>query len=99
MKDLPRLRFALYAFCMGMIVVHGLLFWIVRQQLLSGSSDFRIFYTAGLMLRRGEGHALYSERLQSQTQREFAPAAANQLGVLPYNHPPFEAAGHTGSGF
>lgn len=92
MKDLPRLRFALYAFCMGMIVVHGLLFWIVRQQLLSGSSDFRIFYTAGLMLRRGEGHALYSERLQSQTQREFAPAAVNQLGVLPYNHPPFEAA-------
>lgn len=92
MTDLPRLRFALYSFCVGMIVVHGSLFWIAGQQLVSGSSDFRIFYAAGLMLRRGEGQVLYSERLQSKTQQEFAPVAVNHLGVLPYNHPPFEAA-------
>src|SRR5215469_42302 len=91
MTNLPRLRFALNSFCVGMMVVHGFLFWIVRQQLVSGSSDFRIFYTAGLMLRRGEGRVLYSQRLQSDTQREFAPGAVHRLGVLPYNHPPFEA--------
>jgi len=91
MTNLPRLHFGLISFCVGMIVVHGCLFWIVRQQLASGSSDFRIFYTAGLMLRRGEGRVLYSERLQSKTQQEVAPAAVNRLGVLPYNHPPFEA--------
>jgi hypothetical protein len=72
--------------------VHGVLFWLVRQQLVSGSSDFRIFYTAGLMLRRGEGRALYSTELQSDTEREIAPAAVARGGHLPYNHPPFEAA-------
>src|SRR5215471_14080570 len=91
MTNLPRLRFALNSFCVGMIVVHGFLFWIVRQQLVSGSSDFRIFYTAGLILRRGEGRDLYSERLQTQVQRDFAPAVVNKAGALPYNHPPFEA--------
>jgi len=91
MTNLPRLRFGLISFCAGMIVVHGCLFWIVRQQLVSGSSDFRIFYTAGLILRRGEGRDLYSERLQTQVQRDFAPAVVNKAGALPYNHPPFEA--------
>src|SRR5262249_1296210 len=54
-------------------------------------SDFRIFYTAGLILRRGEGRELYSEELQTKVQRDFAPAVVNKAGALPYNHPPFEA--------
>lgn len=90
MPELPRLRFALTSFCVGMIVIHGFLFWMVRHQLVSGSSDFRIFYTAGLMLRRGEGRALYSDELQARIQREFASAGINGIGALPYNHPPFE---------
>ena len=74
-----------------MVVIHGALFWILRSQLVSGSSDFRIFYTAGLMLRRGEGRALYSGELQAEIERELAPAAVARGGYLPYNHPPFEA--------
>jgi hypothetical protein len=91
MPNLPRLRFALTAFCVGMIVIHGFLFWVVRHQLVSGSSDFRIFYTAGLMLRRGEGRVLYSKELQTRIQREFVSTEGNRIGALPYNHPPFEA--------
>ena len=91
MTNLPRLRFGLMSFCVGMMVVHACLFWIVRQQLVSGSSDFRIFYTAGLILGRGEGRDLYNERLQTQAQRDFAPDVVNRAGALPYNHPPFEA--------
>jgi hypothetical protein len=92
MPNRSSLRFALTKFGVGMIVVHGLLFWVTRKQLVSGSSDFRIFYTAGLILRRGEGHHLYNEQLQSTVEREFASAAVARGGPLPYNHPPFEAA-------
>ncbi len=92
MANHPRLRFALNSFCLGMIVVHGFLFWVARRQIESGSSDFRIFYTAGLMLQRGQGRALYDDDLQAQTAREFAPRAVERGGPLPYNHPPFEAA-------
>lgn len=74
-----------------MVLVHAALFWVVRQQIGSGSSDFRIFYTAGLMLRRGDGHVLYNEALQSKVEQEFAPLAVTRGGPLPYNHPPFEA--------
>jgi len=91
MPNQSRPRFALTAFCLGMIVVHAALFWVVRAQLVTGSSDFRIFYTAGLMLRHGEGKVLYSEHLQDETEEQFAPAAVARGGPLPYNHPPFEA--------
>jgi len=91
MPNLPRLRLALTSFCLGMIVLHAILFWIVRRQIVEGSSDFRIFYTAGLMLRRGESKALYNEELQARTQREFALPGVQRGGPLPYNHPPFEA--------
>ena len=92
MPNLSRLRFGLSSFCLGMVVAHAVLFWVVRQQIVSGSSDFRIFYTAGLMLRRGQGRVLYDDALQDQTEREFALAGVKRGGPLPYNHPPFEAA-------
>ena len=91
MPNLARRRFALTTFCLGMIVLHALLFWAVRRQIVSGSSDFRIFYTAGLMVRRGLGRALYNEELQASIEREFAFPAVQRGGPLPYNHPPFEA--------
>ncbi len=91
MPTLPRLRFALASFFLGMIIVHGVFFWAVREKLVLGFSDFRIFYTAGLMLRRGDGRVLYSEELQTKIEREFAPEAVRRSGPLPYNHPPFEA--------
>lgn len=87
----PRLRFALTSFCLGMIALHLVVLWLARHQIMAGLPDFRIFYTAGLMLRRGQGEVLYSDSLQLRTQREFVPAASGDDGPLPYNHPPFEA--------
>lgn len=52
--------------------------------------DLRIFYTAGLMFRRGQAHSLYDEALQLKTQREFVTAPPTDDGPLPFNHPPFE---------
>ncbi|HEV2399229.1 MAG TPA: glycosyltransferase family 87 protein [Candidatus Sulfotelmatobacter sp.] len=70
--------------------MHAALYWVARSQILSGSPDFRIFYTAGRMLRSGEGHVLYADDVQKKIQREFAGAAVARGGPLPYNHPPFE---------
>jgi len=91
MPNLPRLRLALTSFCLGMIVLHAILFWTVRRQIVAGSSDFRIFYAAGLMFRRGESRALYNLELQAKTERDFALPGVQRGGPLPYNHPPFEA--------
>lgn len=90
MRICPRLRLALTLFCLGMIVLHFAIFWLARCQIQAGSADFRIFYTAGLMLRDGHGHLLYSNDLQRRTQQKFARAFTHD-GFLPYNHPPFEA--------
>lgn len=74
-----------------MIFLHLAVFWLARQQALDGLPDFRIFYTAGLILRRGQGHDLYNDDLQLKTQREFVKLPASETSPLPYNHPPFEA--------
>lgn len=74
-----------------MIALHLAVFWMVRDQVAEGSPDFSIFYTAGLMLRRGQGSLLYSDSLQRETQREFIPKSYERPNPLPYNHPPFEA--------
>jgi|SRR5579871_537831 len=86
----PRLRLALAGFCLGLVTLHLALYWVTRKT-AAGLQDFRIFYTAGLMLRRGQGSVLYNSSLQLQTQREFVPGATARYSVLPYIHPPFEA--------
>jgi len=91
MSGWMRFRFAVTSFCLGMILLHLAVFWLARQQALDGLPDFRIFYTAGLMLRRGQGHDLYNDDLQLKTQREFVKLPASEIRPLPYNHPPFEA--------
>src|SRR2546423_6016782 len=91
MWSYPRLRFALTLFCLGTIMLHLAVFWPARHNALAGWPDFSIFYTAGLMLRRGQGQALYSDDLQRQTQKGFIPEVLARRGPLPYNHPPFEA--------
>ncbi len=83
-------RLVLAATCLVMIGAHATLVWRVRQEFVIGVPDFRIFYTAGLMLRRGQGHSLYDDQLQRQTQGEVAPIATARNGFLPYNHPPIE---------
>jgi Glycosyltransferase family 87 len=75
----------------GSLIIHGLIFWKERREVVRGYPDFAIFYTAGLILGSGEPHNLYDRTLQFHLQREFAPDVKIRLGPLPYNHPPFEA--------
>ena len=86
-----RVRFSLRKFCVGIIALHALVWWMARRQVAEGLPDFRIFYTAGLMLQRGQGTSLYNDRMQLNTQREFVPPVRSEATPLPYNHPPFEA--------
>lgn len=90
MSDRPKLRFALTSFCLGMIALHAAVFWLARSQLLAGSADFSIFYTAGHMVRHGQGAELYDDETQAATWREFVPGVVVREHPLPFNHPPFE---------
>ncbi|HUK26085.1 MAG TPA: glycosyltransferase family 87 protein [Terriglobales bacterium] len=75
---------------MGAIALHITVFWVVREQAIRGIPDFGIFYTASLILRRGEAHRMYDGELQKEIQMEFAPLSGRDR-ALPYNHAPFEA--------
>lgn len=99
MMNGPRLRLAITTFCLSLLASHAALFWVVRRQVLAGSPDFRIFYTAGRMLKRGQGQLLYHGDVQLRTQQEFAAAVVRQDGPLPYNHPPFEAVLYVGMAY
>ena len=92
MSSMSRLRFGAAVLCCGMVALHLAFFWLARRDALAGAADFRIFYTAALMMRRGQGDVLYVDDTQSKTQQEIAPGVVRRQGVLPYNHPPFEAA-------
>lgn len=46
---------------------------------------------AGTMIRRGQAQQLYDDHAQSLVQKELFPEAFAARGLLPYNHPPFEA--------
>ena len=91
MSDWPKLRFVLTSFCLGMIALHCTVFWLARYRLLAGSPDFSIFYTAGLMVRHGQGSVLYSDQAQGAAWREVVPGTDVRDHPLPFNHPPFEA--------
>lgn len=62
-----------------------------HRQALTGWPGLSIFYTAGTMVRRGQAQLLYSEGAQSRIQRELFPEPFAGRGLMPYNHPPFEA--------
>ena len=83
-------KLALY-FC-GMIVLHANVLWQSAESVARGLPDFSIFYTAGRIVRDGQGARLYDDSLQEPVQRSFAPLAAERRGgaILPYNHLPFE---------
>lgn len=86
-----QIKFALATLLLGTALLHGIVFWMAEPHALEGYPDFSIFYTAGLIARRGQAAQLYDHRLQRQTRSEFAPAALAKEEPLPYNHPPFEA--------
>ena len=81
----------MWLFVGGMIAIHGLFLWRVRDRIARGDPDFTVFYTAGKMLREGQGAQLYSSHAQLAAQSEFARNSDIRRGPLPYIHPPFEA--------
>jgi hypothetical protein len=87
-----KLKFAVFSYLVGTVVIYAAMFWNVRESIRKGYPDFTIYYSAGTMVRQGLGHQLYDEAMQFKVQREFSPEVANRLAALPYNHPPFEAA-------
>ncbi len=74
-----------------MVGVHLFFLWSIRERIARGAPDFTIFYTAGKILRAGEGRQLYDLRTQERVQAEFAAKTDLRRGPLPYIHPPFEA--------
>lgn len=66
-----------------------LLVWIVYLPVaLRGNADFRNCYTAGVIVRTGQGHRLYDYGLQKNVQDTLISPSPN---VLPYVHLPYEA--------
>jgi Glycosyltransferase family 87 len=75
----------------GMLLIHGLVLWQVRDVIAKGYPDFTTFYMAGKMVRTGLGHDLYDLRAEWRVQQEFAPWVSIRQAALPYMHAPFEA--------
>jgi Glycosyltransferase family 87 len=80
-------------FCFSaMILLHGYVLWQARRSIPEGLPDFSGAYTAGRILRDGQGSRLYDDVLQESVQRSFSPRAVQKRGtILPYIHLPFEA--------
>jgi hypothetical protein len=86
-----RIKTWIVVLIVGMLCIHGVLFWKARVLVRQGYPDFTIFYTAGKMLREALGHSLYDGALQYEVQQTFAAGVRIRKGPLPYNNPPFEA--------
>jgi glycosyl transferase family 87 len=78
-------------FVASMIVMHALFLWNVRSRIARGDPDFTAFYTAGRMLRSGQGGELYDPAAQQRVQQEFTRNPDLRRGPLRFIHPPFEA--------
>jgi hypothetical protein len=78
-------------FLCGMLLIHGVLLWQVRDVIAMGYPDFTTFYMAGTMVRSGLGHDLYDLSAEWRVQQQFAPWVSTRQAALPYMHAPFEA--------
>src|SRR5579862_7213471 len=78
-------------FLVAMVATHAFFLWNLRHVMAHGDPDFTVYYTAGRMLREGQGHQLYDSHAQLAMQRQFATRAETHNNPLPYIHPPFEA--------
>jgi hypothetical protein len=89
----PSSRYALLIRILLMtgLALNGFMAWEDRDLVGKGYPDFTIFYSAGKMVRAGMAGSMYDERVEFETQRQFAPDVSIRHGALPYNHPPFEA--------
>jgi hypothetical protein len=78
-------------FVVAMVLTHVFFLWNVRHEVARGDPDFTVYYTAGWMLREGQGSQLYNPHAQIAVQQEFATRSDTPDNLLPYIHPPFEA--------
>jgi len=78
-------------FFLTMIVVNLWHAPITYQYVVRGYPDFSCLYTAGKMLRNGQGQSLYNLAAQTDVQRQFSQVAAERNRALYYMRPPFEA--------
>jgi hypothetical protein len=86
-----RLEHIVIFFFLGMLMIHGYVFWSVRDMVIAGYPDFTSFYGAGKTLREGRGTQLYDAGEQWRVQQEFASRVRIRYAPLPYLRPPFEA--------
>ena len=92
MPDTSRLRSWLLATALlWMAIGNGLVLWKTRVPTLQGYGDFSSLYTAGVLVRRGQGADLYNRTAEWKVQQEFASEIKTRRGPLPYIRPPFEA--------
>jgi hypothetical protein len=76
----------------SLIFINCFVFWRSVNGIAIGLSDFASFYTAAEILHDGRGHQLYDLNLQEKVQRSVMPEAVKARGgILPFNHPAFEA--------
>lgn len=88
-----RTRRLLSIYLSAMIFLNVFVFWRSWSGIRIGLPDFTIFYTAGQILHQGRGADLYHDELQAEVQHSFSSKGVEKRGsLLPYNHPPFEAA-------
>ena len=81
----------LWIFVAAIISTHVFFLWRVRDRIARGDPDFTVFYTAGKILRAGQGSQLYQSNALLAVQAEFSRNSDIRRGPLPYIHPPFEA--------
>jgi hypothetical protein len=65
--------------------------WKSRVQMAQGYGDFANFYTAGMLVRRGQSAELYDAAAQWKVQQEFSSEVKIRRGPLRFMRPPFEA--------
>ena len=75
----------------GTVGVHLFFLWNIREQIGQGAPDFTSYFTAGIVLRTGDGVHLYDFRTQEKVQAHFVAKTELRRGPLAYIHPPFEA--------
>jgi hypothetical protein len=86
-----KLRHFAICFLLATVVVEGGIGWSLRRMVVSGYADFTAFYTAGQMVRQGQGSRLYDAQEQWRVQQQFARNVAIRHAALPYLRLPFEA--------
>lgn len=79
------------AFLLAMAIANAVAFWQQRARIVAGYGDFSALYTAGSLVRQGEGRFLYDLHRQWTFQQEFAPNVDIRRGPMPFIRPPFEA--------